>query len=124
MRINSCHFSALSASQIYCTSLPKEAQLFVNMSKFPWKVDDPTYPDYLQYEFVGYIFLGENHCLTDQEIKEFTEFYRLLWDGEREENKNQAKRLELVNVLKVVKRQKIEIEKRVLQEQIRNLESL
>jgi len=94
------------------------------MSKFPWKVDDPTYPDYLQCEFVGYIFFGENHSLKDHEIKEFTEFYRLLWDGERELNELRAKRLELLNVLIAIKRQKIEMEKRILQDQILKLESL
>jgi hypothetical protein len=93
------------------------------MNNFPWKTDNPSYPDYLQLQFFAYVF-GNIHPFTRSEIQELAEFYRLIWDGEREENEKQAKRLELIHALIALKRQKIGVEKNVLQEQIRKLESL
>src|ERR1700733_3369639 len=66
--------------------------------------------------------------LTEKEATALKEAHQIMMESQREYEAKQAKRLELLRVLIVIKKSKIEIEieieKRVLQEQIDKLNSL
>lgn len=93
------------------------------MIKVPWKIDDPDYPDYLQKEFVAYVF---QFCgpLTREGVDNLADAYREVWRIIKNHDAKTRKRLELLRMMKLIKERKIEKEKSVLQEQIQRLNSL
>ncbi len=90
---------------------------------FDLMIRDKQFPEFLQSELVGKVFRCL-HPFTEEEIIELTEFYRALWLIEQNYKSKQEVRLELIKTFIEIKKQKITIEKSVLQEQIKKLESL
>ncbi len=78
-------------------------------------------PEFPQNELVAKAFRCL-HAFTDDEITELTEFYRALWMIEQNYDAKQTSRLELLKIMIAVKIQKIEMEKRVLQNKIDKLD--
>ena len=91
--------------------------------QMPWRTDDPNYPDYLQTDFVAYVFqfIGS---FTKEDIKEFTSCYRQIWKMEQSNNARTRNRLELIRALNAIKKRKIEHERALLQNEINKLDLL
>lgn len=89
----------------------------------PWRTDDPDYPDYLQKDFVAYVFqfLGS---FTSEDIEELTGYYRGFWQMEQNGNTRTRSRLELIRTLNAIKKRKIGHQKAVLQSEINKLDLL
>jgi hypothetical protein len=62
--------------------------------------------------------------MTPQEVTSLNELYQMSLEFKQRDEEKQANRLELVRMLNVIKKLKIETEKRTLQAQIERLNSL
>jgi len=83
------------------------------------EIDNPSYPDFLQKAWIGYVF-RVLYPFTDDDVSQLTTVYRLLWAmGEKPK-----KRRELLRVLTAIKAKKIEEEKQRLVAEIKKLEEL
>ena len=82
-----------------------------------------AFPHFLQKKSVAQVF-NLFEPLSDDEIENLTEFFRLIWKIEQRQLGLQAARLELARTLMALKKRKIEIETQKLQEQILKLNSL